>query len=241
MMTIITIRVLIYHDDNHDPDKNVPQDAKWSLVSVIALVTVWAAWFALVRLLDFRYKYDIIIIVTIIITIIIITIINITVTVWAIWFVLVRLLELIYKYYFMIIMIMIIKDSTFNKNILIRDPVCVMALVVSALIVLLCIYARYTCLLPWPWSWPRVQDHEHLPWPWQIDQMIIFHLSFRKLYEFTEFGKADTKLELMSKPKNIQKWNNLCISWWLNQATYFWARAQQTRSLLTEQTFYRTP
>ena len=42
-----------------------------------------------------------------------------------------------------------------------RDPVCVMALVVSALIVLLCLYAR-------------------------------------KLYEFTEFGKADTKLELMS-------------------------------------------
>ena len=89
------MRIFIFHDDNHDPDKNVPQDAKWSLVSVIALVTVWAAWFALVRLLDFRYKYDIIIIVTIIITIIIITIINITVTVWAAWFALVRLLELI--------------------------------------------------------------------------------------------------------------------------------------------------
>ena len=91
MMTMITIRIFIFHDDNHDPDKNVPQDAKWSLVSVIALVTVWAAWFALVRLLDFRYKYDIIIIVTTII----ITIINITVTVWAAWFALVRLLELI--------------------------------------------------------------------------------------------------------------------------------------------------
>ena len=72
MMTMITMRIFIFHDDNHDPDKNVPQDAKWSLVSVIALVTVWAAWFALVRLLDFRYKYDIIIIVTIIITITII-------------------------------------------------------------------------------------------------------------------------------------------------------------------------
>ena len=35
--------------------------------------------------------------------------------------------------------------------------------------------------------------------------MIIFHLSFRKLYEFTEFGKADTKLELMSKPKKYSK------------------------------------
>lgn len=56
------------------------RDAKWSLVSVIALVTVWAAWLALVRLLDHRY----------------------------------------------------------------RDPVCVMALVVSALIVLLCIYARFS-------------------------------------------------------------------------------------------------
>ena len=66
------MRIFIFHDDNHDPDKIVPQDAKWSLVSVIALVTVWAAWFALVRLLDFRYKYDIIII--IIVTIIIITI-----------------------------------------------------------------------------------------------------------------------------------------------------------------------
>ena len=73
------------------------RDAKWSLVSVIALVTVWATWLALVRLLEYKY----------------------------------------------------------------RDPVCVMALVVSALIVLLCLYAR-------------------------------------KLYEFTEFGKADTKLELMS-------------------------------------------
>jgi len=73
------------------------RDAKWSLVSVIALVTVWATWLALVRLLEFKY----------------------------------------------------------------RDPVCVMALVVSALIVLLCLYAR-------------------------------------KLYEFTEFGKADNKLELMS-------------------------------------------
>ena len=107
-MTMIAMRIFIFHDDNHDPDKNVPQDAKWSLVSVIALVTVWAAWFALVRLLDFRYKYDIIII--IIVTIIIITIINITVTMWA----LVRLLELIYKYYFMVIMI--IKNSTFNKK-----------------------------------------------------------------------------------------------------------------------------
>ena len=110
-MTMIAMRIFIFHDDNHDPDKNVPQDAKWSLVSVIALVTVWAAWFALVRLLDFRYKYDIIIIVTIIITI---TIINITVTVWAVWFALVRLLELIYEYDFMLIMI--IKDSTFNKK-----------------------------------------------------------------------------------------------------------------------------
>ena len=42
-----------------------------------------------------------------------------------------------------------------------RDPVCVLALVISSLLVLLCLYAR-------------------------------------KLYEFTEFGKADTKLELMS-------------------------------------------
>ena len=42
-----------------------------------------------------------------------------------------------------------------------QEPVVVMALVVSALLAALCLYAR-------------------------------------KLYEFTEFGKADTKLELMS-------------------------------------------
>ena len=42
-----------------------------------------------------------------------------------------------------------------------QEPVAVMALVVSALLAALCLYAR-------------------------------------KLYEFTEFGRADTKLELMS-------------------------------------------
>ena len=42
-----------------------------------------------------------------------------------------------------------------------QEPVVVMALVVSALLAALCLYAR-------------------------------------KLYEFTEFGRADTKLELMS-------------------------------------------
>ena len=58
--------------------------------------------------------------------------------VWSSWLVLINLLEPRY-----------------------RDPVCVMALTVSALTVLLSLYAR-------------------------------------KLYEFTEFGRADTKLELMS-------------------------------------------
>ena len=73
------------------------RDAKWSLVCLISLTTIWVSWLVVTRLLQDKFK----------------------------------------------------------------DPVCVMALVVSALIVLLCLYAR-------------------------------------KLYEFTEFGKADTKLELMS-------------------------------------------
>ena len=73
------------------------RDAKWSLVCLISLTTIWVSWLVVRRLLQDKFK----------------------------------------------------------------DPVCVMALVVSALIVLLCLYAR-------------------------------------KLYEFTEFGKADTKLELMS-------------------------------------------
>ena len=33
------------------------RDAKWSLVSVIALVTVWATWLALVRLLEYKYRW----------------------------------------------------------------------------------------------------------------------------------------------------------------------------------------
>ena len=73
------------------------RDAKWSLVCLICLSTIWVSWLVLTRLLEDKYQ----------------------------------------------------------------DPVCVMALVVSAILVLLCLYAR-------------------------------------KLYEFTEFGKADTKLELMS-------------------------------------------
>ena len=73
------------------------RDAKWGLVCLISLTTIWVSWLVVIRLLDPKFQ----------------------------------------------------------------DPVCVMALVVSALLVLLCLYAR-------------------------------------KLYEFTEFGKADTKLELMS-------------------------------------------
>jgi len=73
------------------------RDAKWSLVCLISLTSIWVSWLVVIRLLDTKFK----------------------------------------------------------------DPVTVMALVVSALLVLLCLYAR-------------------------------------KLYEFTEFGKADTKLELMS-------------------------------------------
>ena len=73
------------------------RDAKWSLVCLISLSTIWVSWLVLTRLLEDKFQ----------------------------------------------------------------DPVCVMALVVSAILVLLCLYAR-------------------------------------KLYEFTEFGKADTKLELMS-------------------------------------------
>jgi len=73
------------------------RDAKWGLVCLISLTTIWVSWLVVIRLLDQKFK----------------------------------------------------------------DPVCVLALVISSLLVLLCLYAR-------------------------------------KLYEFTEFGKADTKLELMS-------------------------------------------
>ena len=56
------------------------RDAKWGLVCLISLTTIWVSWLVVIRLLDPKFQ----------------------------------------------------------------DPVCVMALVVSALIVLLCIYARFS-------------------------------------------------------------------------------------------------
>jgi len=73
------------------------RDARWSLLSLLGLISVWVTWGALTRILDVRF----------------------------------------------------------------REPVTVMGLVVSGILLLLCVYAR-------------------------------------KLYEFSEFGKVDTKLELMS-------------------------------------------